>query len=114
MTKNNEPAQHTSVATLKYKGRKTPIISALGQNEQAQAILAIAQAHDIPVYQDEDLVNILANLDVGQNIPEELFEWVACVLAFSFFAKHEVPEGFSPTATHSAYDKLRKTYSDGL
>jgi flagellar biosynthesis protein len=99
-------------ATLSYKGRKTPIISALGENEQAMAILKMAQEHDIPLYEDADLVNILSRLEVGQAVPPELFEWVASILAFSFFAKNEVPDGFSPTATRSAYDKLRKTYSD--
>lgn len=98
------------VATLKYKGRKTPILSALGENDQARQIMELAQKHNIPVYEDEDLVNILTHLDVGQAIPPELFEWVASVLAFSFFARNEVPEGFSATATRSAYDRIRKTY----
>ena len=102
--------EQPKVATLKYKGRKTPIVSALGENDQAQAILALAREHKIPVYEDADLVNILARLDVGDAIPAELFEWVASVLAFAFFARNEVPEGFSPTATHTAYDRLRKTY----
>jgi flagellar biosynthesis protein len=55
-------------------------------------------------------VNILAQLDVGQAIPPELYEWVASVLAFSFFARNEVPEGFSVSGTHTAYDRIRKTY----
>lgn len=102
----------SKVATLKYKGRKTPIVSALGQNEIAAEMLKLAQQNNVPVYQDEDLVNILSQLDVGQAVPPELFEWVASVLAFSFFAKNEVPDGFSPTDTHVAYDKIRKTYQD--
>jgi flagellar biosynthesis protein len=103
---------HTKAATLKYKGRTTPIISALGENTQALEMLALAKENGIPVYEDEDLMNILSRLDVGQAIPAELYEWIASVLAFAFFARNEVPEGFSPTATHSAYDKIRKTYSD--
>lgn len=99
-------------ATLQYKGRKTPIVSAFGANEQAQAILKLAQQHQIPVYEDEDLVNILSQLDVGKAVPPELFEWVASVLAFAFFAKNEVPEGFSPTATRTAYKRMRDNYGD--
>jgi flagellar biosynthesis protein len=102
----------TKVATLSYKGRQTPIISALGESEQALEILKLAREHDIPLYEDADLVNILSRLDVGQAIPPELYEWVASILAFSFFARNEVPEGFSQTSTRTAYDKLRKTYSD--
>lgn len=105
-------APHAQAATLKYKGRQTPIVSAFGQNEQADAILQLAKEHNIPVYKDEDLVNVLAQLDIGQAIPPELFEWVASVLAFAFFARNEVPDGFSPTETKSAYDKVRKAYTD--
>jgi len=100
------------VATLKYKGRKTPIVSAFGENDQAKLILEMAKQHNVPVYEDEDLVNILSQLDVGQAIPPELFEWVASVLSFAFFARNEVPDGFSPTATHTAYSKVRNTYSE--
>ncbi|MBU2862662.1 EscU/YscU/HrcU family type III secretion system export apparatus switch protein [Reinekea forsetii] len=110
---DEQPEQtNTQAATLKYKGRQTPIVSAFGHNEQAEAIIKLAKEHRIPVYEDEDLVNVLAQLDVGQAIPPELFEWVASVLAFAFFARNEVPEGFSPTETKTAYDKVRKAYTD--
>lgn len=101
----------TQAATLKYKGRQTPIISALGKNEQAEEMIRIAKDCGIPVYEDEDLAAILSQLDVGQAIPTELYEWVASVLAFAFFARNEVPEGFSQTQTRTAYDKLRKVYT---
>ena len=99
-------------ATLRYRGRKTPILTAIGEDETAQQMIALAQACDIPCYQDEDLVNLLVRLETGTAIPAELYEWIAAVLAFAFFARNEVPEGFSPAATRSAYDKLRKAYSD--
>ncbi|EAR08504.1 EscU/YscU/HrcU family type III secretion system export apparatus switch protein [Reinekea blandensis] len=102
--------QTTRAATLKYKGRKTPIISALGKNEQAEEMIQLAKACGVPVYEDEDLAAILSQLDVGQAIPAELYEWVASVLAFAFFARNEVPDGFSQTQTRTAYDKLRKVY----
>lgn len=99
-------------ATLNYKGRKTPIVSAFGENEQALELIKLAKEHNIPVYQDEDLVNVLSQLDMGKAIPPELFEWVASAIAFAFFARNEVPEGFSPTQTRLAYDKIRKTYGE--
>lgn len=108
-TEQNEP---NKVATLQYKGKKTPIVSAIGENEQAKEILELAKKHNVPVYEDEDLVNLLTKIDIGDAVPAELFEWVASAIAFAFFARNEVPEGFSPTATKAAYDKVRKTYSD--
>lgn len=111
MTQNPAPEK---AATLQYKGKKTPIVSAIGVSEQARAMLDIAKQYNIPVYQDEELINLLTQLDVGAEIPAELFEWVATVLAFAFFARNEVPDGFSPSDTRHAYDKVRKTYGDGV
>jgi flagellar biosynthesis protein len=98
-------------AALEYKGQKTPIVSALGTDTVADEIVALAKKHDVPIYKDEDLVNILTRLNSGQDIPPALYEWVAGILAFSFFLRDTVPDGFSPTATRSAYQKVREAYS---
>lgn len=100
----------SKAAALSYTGRHTPIVSALGINEKAEEIKQLAREHNVPVYQDEDLIHILSQLDNGQAIPPELYEWVARILAFSFFLKDKVPEGFSTTATRSAYQKVRDAY----
>ncbi|MCH8530201.1 MAG: EscU/YscU/HrcU family type III secretion system export apparatus switch protein [Saccharospirillum sp.] len=97
-------------AALTYNGRKTPIISALGEDKQARAIVKLAEENKVPIYQDEDLVRILSQFEVGQPVPPELYEWVARVLAFAFFVKDQVPEGFSPSATRSAYQRVRDAY----
>ncbi|MEJ2043217.1 MAG: EscU/YscU/HrcU family type III secretion system export apparatus switch protein [Reinekea sp.] len=99
-------------ATLKYKGRKTPILTAIGEDGFAEEMIALAKACHVPCYEDEDLVNLLSRLETGHAIPPELYEWIATVLAFAFYARNEVPEGFSPTQVRTAYDKLRKTYSE--
>lgn len=107
MTKNDtEP----KAAALTYTGKHTPIVSALGVNEQAEEILRLAREHEVPVYQDEDLVHILNQLNTGQEVPSDLYEWVARILAFSFFLRDRVPEGFSPSATKSAYQRVRDAY----
>lgn len=106
-----EETPGNKAAALEYKGQKTPIVSALGTDEMADAIVALAKEHDVPIYQDEDLVNILTRLNTGQDIPPALYEWVAGILSFSFFLRDKVPEGFSPTATRSAYQKVREAYS---
>jgi len=107
----NKQKTKNQAAALEYKGHKTPIVSALGSDEMADAIVELAKKHDVPIYQDEDLVNILTRLNTGQDIPPALYEWVAGILAFSFFLRDEVPEGFSPTATRSAYQKVRDAYA---
>lgn len=102
----------TAAAALTYSGNRTPIVSALGLNDQAEEILRLAREYEVPVYQDEDLVHILQQMNVGQAIPPDLYEWIARVLAFAFFLKDRVPEGFSPTATRSAYQRVRDAYGE--
>ncbi|PTY36409.1 hypothetical protein BGP77_03675 [Saccharospirillum sp. MSK14-1] len=111
MSDNQRPSE-SAAAALTYSGKRTPIVSALGIDEQAEEILRLAREFDVPVYQDEDLVHILQQMNVGQAIPPDLYEWVARVLAFAFFLKDKVPEGFSPTATRSAYQRVRDAYGE--
>ena len=50
----------------------------------AERILALARQHGVPIRHDPDLVGLLAVLDVGSQIPPELYQAVAEVLAFVY------------------------------
>ena len=50
----------------------------------AEEILRIARENDIPLRSDPVLAGALATLDVGHQIPPELFRAVAEVLAFVY------------------------------
>lgn len=71
---------------LRYKALEdtAPKILAKGRGALAEKILAIAQAHGIPVKEDRDLVRLLDALDVGREIPPELYQVVAELLAFVY------------------------------
>ena len=59
-----------------------PRVTAKGSGELAERILALARAHDVPVREDPDLVQLLAGCELGQEIPEELYHAVAELLVF--------------------------------
>jgi len=59
-----------------------PKIIASGKGLIAEKILEKAKEKKIPVYEDEHLADTLVNLKVGSEIPAELYEVVAEVLAF--------------------------------
>ena len=61
-----------------------PTVSGIGQGEIAERIIALAKENDIPIRHDPDLVTLLAQLDIGQIIPPELYLVVAEVLAFVY------------------------------
>ncbi len=60
----------------------SPKIVGKGMGFVADKILEKADANDIPVYQDASLVEELTKIDLGDNIPPELYEVVAQVLLF--------------------------------
>ena len=76
---------HFSVA-LKYDGKKAaPEVVAKGQDLLALRIREIAREHGIPVVPDPPLARSLhRSVEVGRQIPEELFAGVAQVLAYVY------------------------------
>ena len=64
-----------------------PYISALAEGRTAQYLLEVAEAHDIPVVQNSDMVNVLSIQSVGDFIPEETYAVIAGI--FAFIAKVE-------------------------
>jgi flagellar biosynthesis protein len=69
---------------LKYENDEpeAPVVVASGRGEIAEKILAMARQGKVPVYQDESLAQVLASLEMGTEIPPELYQAVAQVIAF--------------------------------
>lgn len=63
---------------------RAPRVVARGRGEVAERILAIAKKSGVPVHPDRDLVEALAALEVGLEVPEKLYEALAEVLAFVY------------------------------
>lgn len=61
-----------------------PRVLASGAGIIAEHILAIARAQNIPVREDPVLASALANVEVNQVIPPELYALVAEVLAYVY------------------------------
>jgi len=61
-----------------------PRVLAKGFGDMAEHILELARENGIPVHEDSDLAEVLSRLDAGSQIPEELYEAIAEVLAFMY------------------------------
>ncbi|MCT4598738.1 MAG: EscU/YscU/HrcU family type III secretion system export apparatus switch protein [Vallitalea sp.] len=71
------------VAALKYDmGESAPIVIAKGKGIVADKILEKASEEELPVYRDEELVDTLTKLDIGDMIPPELYQIVAEIMVF--------------------------------
>lgn len=61
-----------------------PKVVAKGKGKIANNILEQAMQHNVPVYEDPNLVELLGQLDLNESIPEELYQAVAEVFAFIY------------------------------
>jgi flagellar biosynthesis protein len=64
------------------KKNRAPEVVASGQGFIAEKILEIAAKHQVPFYEHSELVEALSELPAGSEVPPELYELVAQVLAF--------------------------------
>ncbi|MBM7608342.1 flagellar biosynthesis protein [Lysinibacillus composti] len=71
---------------LSYNPETTsgPVVVAKGKGKIANNILEQATLHDVPIYEDPNLVQLLGQLDLNESIPEELYQAVAEVFAFIY------------------------------
>ncbi len=61
---------------------EAPRLLAKGQGYVAEKIIEVAKQNDTTIYKDERLSKQLQNLEMGQTIPESLYNVVAEVLVF--------------------------------
>ncbi len=71
---------------LKYNPKidAAPAVTAQGTGQIAKNIIQIARENNIPIKQDEDLINMLSQIEVNQTIPEELYKAVAEIFSFIY------------------------------
>ncbi len=79
----NKRKQIKEAAALKYNmGEQAPKVIATGKGKVAENIVEKAEENKVPVYKDPDLAHMLNLLEIGDEIPPELYEVVAQVLVF--------------------------------
>lgn len=71
---------------LKYRQDQdvAPLVVASGKGILAEAILKKAAEAGIPVHPDSELASMLSEVEVGDSIPEELYEVVAQIMAMVY------------------------------
>jgi len=80
---------------LKYDGKNAPKVTAKGEGFTARQILAIAEKHGVPLQNEPELARILAQVPLGDEIPQQLYIAVAEVIAFAYFISGKTPDSES-------------------
>ena len=67
---------------LHYDKSGAPRVVAKGRGSIGEKIIELAKAHDIPIEENEVLAGALSHVELGDEIPAELYKAVAEVLVF--------------------------------
>jgi flagellar biosynthesis protein len=67
---------------LHYEKPGTPVVVAKGRGAIGDKIIETARAHGVPVEENAGLATALSEVEIGHEIPVELYKAVAEVLVF--------------------------------
>ncbi|NPB09074.1 MAG: hypothetical protein GXO17_01845 [Thermodesulfobacteria bacterium] len=78
---------------LKYEPGEdaAPRVVAKGEGKLAERILALAEEAGLPIREDRELVEALMKLEIEAQVPPELYEAVAAVLAWAWKLNGKLP-----------------------
>lgn len=92
MSEFNDVLNKKAVALTYDEDRQAaPIIVASGMGYLAERILETAQKNNIPVYEDNSLATMLTQLELGSEIPEELYQAIVDIYVYFLNYKPEPP-----------------------
>ena len=81
---NDQRPRVPLAVALHYNGNGAPRVVAKGGGLIAERILETAREHKVPLQEDAALAATLSRIELGREIPRELFVAVAHVLAFAW------------------------------
>ena len=71
-----------SIALQYGKDDVAPVVVASGMGYLAEKIVDVAQEHGVPIYEDDSLATMLSQLQLGQAIPEELYQAIVEIYVY--------------------------------
>ena len=81
---------------LEYDGETAPKVTAKGMNDIADKIIEVAAEHGIPLQQNDGLIEVLSEMNLGDEIPENLYRAIAEVIAFAYILTGKFPKSYTP------------------
>lgn len=81
----------TEAVALSFDGVSAPTLSAKTDGDLTHALLALAVEHNVPIYENAELSHWLSQLDLGDEIPQTLYQVIAEILAFVYHLEGKSP-----------------------
>jgi flagellar biosynthesis protein len=86
MNKNETDKPKQAIAlTYQKSNNSAPKVVAKGTGFMAEKIMSTAKQNSVPVYQNKTLASMLMAVELDREIPPELFQAVAEVLAYIYY-----------------------------
>ena len=86
--------KYKTATALQYDGKPAPTVTARGHGQLADDIIALAQQHGVLVHQDDELSRLLSQLELGEQIPPQLYIVIAELIAFSYVLQGKFPQNW--------------------
>jgi flagellar biosynthesis protein len=80
----NDQRKKAVAISYSHGEHEAPIVVAKGMGAVAETIMQKAAENGIHIREDRTLVELLASIDLNQQIPPELYQVVAEILAFVY------------------------------
>jgi len=92
MTDKTSDSGHDFAVALQYDGESAPKVTAKGGGELGRRIMEIAREHDVPMQENPVMAQALAQIELGEEIPQQLYLAVAEIIAFAYYLSGKTPQ----------------------
>ena len=90
MSQYNNNKQRAAALRYSEAENQAPVVVAAGVGYTASKIIEVAQESNIPVFQDDALASLLSQMNMGAEIPPELYQAVADL--YLYFLNYGEPQ----------------------
>ena len=93
-------------------GQSAPVIVASGMGNMAEKIVEVATDSGVPVYEDNSLATVLSQMELGREIPKELYEAIVEIYVYFLNFVPDDPEKFRRQRAQRLEQKKEEKSSD--
>ena len=106
-------AAKKAVALQYGEGDMAPVIVASGMGYLAEKIVETAADHGVPIYEDNSLATVLTQLELGQEIPENLYQAIVEIYVYFLQFEPDLDQTKSKPQGEDSHDKKADISSVG-
>jgi flagellar biosynthesis protein len=89
-----EESNDKKAVALKYDGKAAPRVTATAEGALAEEIIRLALECEIPLFENKQLTELLTQIELGDEIPELLYECIAQIIVFAYKIQGKFPPGW--------------------